>query len=116
MGQVEMQRGYGDVIVSRGLQIGSVIRCMDSAAKPKPVIRKAARVSALYYAGATIVMEALTDRFDTPHSIWFYGGEIDVEQSARHHRQAIGRAHVCTPVTNAHLVCSLLLEKKKNTI
>src|SRR3546814_8562170 len=26
----------------------------------------------------------------------------------------IGRAHVCTPVTNAHLVCSLLLEKKKH--
>src|SRR3546814_7532873 len=27
----------------------------------------------------------------------------------------IGRAHVCTPVTNAHLVCRLLLEKKKET-
>src|SRR3546814_8671145 len=28
----------------------------------------------------------------------------------------IGRAHVCTPVTKAHLVCRLLLEnKKKNT-
>src|SRR3546814_1135275 len=26
----------------------------------------------------------------------------------------IGRAHVCTPVTNAHIVCRLLLEKKKN--
>src|SRR3546814_8224462 len=26
----------------------------------------------------------------------------------------IGRAHVCTPVTNAHLVCRTLLEKKKN--
>src|SRR3546814_4586318 len=25
----------------------------------------------------------------------------------------IGRAHVCTPVTNAHLVCRLLLEHKK---
>src|SRR3546814_6098566 len=25
----------------------------------------------------------------------------------------IGRAHVCTPVTNAHLVCRLLLETKK---
>src|SRR3546814_2197799 len=25
----------------------------------------------------------------------------------------IGRAHVCTPVTNAHLVCRLLPEKKK---
>src|SRR3546814_8468638 len=28
----------------------------------------------------------------------------------------IGRAHVCTPVTNAHLVCRLLLEKTKNTL
>src|SRR3546814_3694740 len=27
----------------------------------------------------------------------------------------IGRAHVCTPVTNAQLVCRLLLEKKNNT-
>src|SRR3546814_1496945 len=27
-------------------------------------------------------------------------------------RHEIGRAHVCTPVTNAHLVCRLLLEKK----
>src|SRR3546814_3884216 len=26
----------------------------------------------------------------------------------------IGRAHVCTPVTNAHLVCRLLLEKTPN--
>src|SRR3546814_10195046 len=25
----------------------------------------------------------------------------------------IGRAHVCTPVTNAQLVCRLLIEKKK---
>src|SRR3546814_10000393 len=27
----------------------------------------------------------------------------------------IGRAHVCTPVTNAHLVCRLLLETKNTT-
>src|SRR3546814_8282923 len=27
----------------------------------------------------------------------------------------IGRAHVCTPVTNAHIVCRLLLEKKNKT-
>src|SRR3546814_49738 len=27
----------------------------------------------------------------------------------------IGRAHVCTPVTNAHLVCRLLLDKKHKT-
>src|SRR3546814_7772067 len=30
-------------------------------------------------------------------------------------REEIGRAHVWTPVTNAHLVCRLLLEKKKDT-
>src|SRR3546814_2311226 len=28
----------------------------------------------------------------------------------------IGRAHVCTPVTNAHLVCRLLLEKNKHIL
>src|SRR3546814_8477249 len=31
-------------------------------------------------------------------------------------RNKIGRAHVCTPVTNAHLVCRLLLEKNKRTV
>src|SRR3546814_8370435 len=30
-----------------------------------------------------------------------------------HLRDEIGRAHLCTPVTNAHLVCRLLLDKKK---
>src|SRR3546814_6474201 len=29
--------------------------------------------------------------------------------------EKIGRAHVCTPVTNAHLVCRLLLETKNDT-
>src|SRR3546814_5494782 len=28
----------------------------------------------------------------------------------------IGRAHVCTPVTNAHLVCRLLLEQTNKTV
>src|SRR3546814_7049076 len=34
------------------------------------------------------------------------------ERRAPAHRHQIGRAHVLTPVTNAHLVCRLLLEKK----
>src|SRR3546814_3565640 len=33
------------------------------------------------------------------------------EVTAKRHFQ-IGRAHVCTPVTHAHLVCRLLLEKQ----
>src|SRR3546814_1361563 len=31
-----------------------------------------------------------------------------------HARNQIGRAHVCTPVTNSHLVCRLLPEKKNH--
>src|SRR3546814_3739996 len=30
--------------------------------------------------------------------------------------QEIGRAHVCTPVTNAHIVCRLLLDKTQNLL
>src|SRR3546814_8876768 len=33
----------------------------------------------------------------------------------RRPRHQIGRAHVCTPVTNAHHVCRLLLKKKKKS-
>src|SRR3546814_6980827 len=41
---------------------------------------------------------------------------LPVERHAdgtRPNDEEIGRAHVCTPVTNAHLVCRLLLEKNK---
>src|SRR3546814_5785883 len=48
------------------------------------------------------------------------GREIGQRQMQPDHRsftagttEEIGRAHVSTPVTNAHLVCRLLLEKKK---
>src|SRR3546814_8476125 len=40
-------------------------------------------------------------------------GKFADEVTEALHRLKIGRAHVCTPVTNAHLVCRLLLEKKK---
>src|SRR3546814_9048268 len=48
------------------------------------------------------------------------GGRDDWRPLGRHWRcrypvrePAIGRAHVCNPVTNAKLVCRLLLEKQK---
>src|SRR3546814_3593068 len=40
--------------------------------------------------------------------------DIGVEQRRPDIDEEIGRAHVRTPVTNAHLVCRLLLEKKKH--
>src|SRR3546814_9615828 len=36
-------------------------------------------------------------------------------ESDRRQSVEIGRAHVCTPVPNAHLVCRLLLAKKNKT-
>src|SRR3546814_3474389 len=61
---------------------------------------------------ATLVK--LWERFD--------GGDTsalpELEQIANSHTEdaalEIGRAHVCTPVTNAHLVCRHLLEKNKH--
>src|SRR3546814_6462352 len=42
-------------------------------------------------------------------------GDIAVasEASSTGAYRETGRAHVCTPVTNAHIVCRLLLEKTK---
>src|SRR3546814_8593185 len=42
--------------------------------------------------------------------------EFEAVQAAQVALAKIGRAHVCTPVTNAHLVCRLLLQKKKKHI
>src|SRR3546814_9437555 len=39
-------------------------------------------------------------------------GRLDILFNNAAVTDQIGRAHVCTPVTNAHLVCRLLLEKK----
>src|SRR3546814_1169809 len=41
-------------------------------------------------------------------------GQVRASTPMRQAGQQIGRAHVCTPVTNAHLVCRLPLEKKKD--
>src|SRR3546814_4406606 len=49
---------------------------------------------------------------DTPRQIPGIGPQ-PVVIFLRNDEQEIGREHVCTPVTNAHLVCRLLLEKKK---
>src|SRR3546814_10166178 len=42
------------------------------------------------------------------------GARFGVDRGAAARVGQIGRAHVCTPVTNAHLVCRLMLEKTNN--
>src|SRR3546814_9265052 len=46
----------------------------------------------------------------TPAAIWQHNQRLALIDR---HGVEIGRAHVLTPVTNAQLVCRLLLEKKK---
>src|SRR3546814_6299880 len=63
--------------------------------------------------GVAVIVDCLTDNkvrtaADVRHAFGKFGGNLGTEGSE------IGRAHVCTPVTNAHLVCLLLLEKKKD--
>src|SRR3546814_10572732 len=50
---------------------------------------------------------------------WLVEDILDIElqreiirRPRERNREEIGRAHVCTPVTNAPLVCSLLIEQK----
>src|SRR3546814_7403740 len=40
-------------------------------------------------------------------------GEADLQHVSVGTRAKIGRAHVCNPVTNAHIVCRLMLDKKQ---
>src|SRR3546814_7296079 len=42
-----------------------------------------------------------------------YGDGAEMGAALVSELKEIGRAHVLTPVTNAHIVCRLLLEKKK---
>src|SRR3546814_3265123 len=60
--------------------------------------------------GKSTILEALRAAFFVRHAT-----KNQLAQSfAPYGAAEIGRAHVCTPVTNAHLVCRLLLEKKKS--
>src|SRR3546814_1203048 len=53
------------------------------------------------------------DALDAADRLDYDTFEWQLEHAIAAQRFQIGRAHVCTPVTNAHLVCRLLLEKKK---
>src|SRR3546814_9842812 len=60
-------------------------------------------------------------RFTEFYQLWKSGGgewtaAYDFPADPRRSSLQIGRAHVRTPVTNAHLVCRLLLDKKKVTM
>src|SRR3546814_5344789 len=75
----------------------------------------------IYLRGIANSFSALDRRFRS-HDGFKIGSRLIIERALNDSRsywtdynRQIGRAHVRTPVTNAHLVCRLLLEKKKTT-
>src|SRR3546814_7793357 len=57
---------------------------------------------------ADAMLCGVTSRFD--NQLKYVQEVIGLKSGAQTYE--IGRAHVCTPVTNAHLVCRILLEKQ----
>src|SRR3546814_7646435 len=63
--------------------------------------------------GYEAAMPRLAEHFEV-FAVDLRGQGRSTRTPGRYTLDKIGRAHVRTPVTNAHLVCRLLLEKKKN--
>src|SRR3546814_5931116 len=70
--------------------------------------------------------ELIVDQKNVVHMLYAKAGQGTANVTAKHLLESAlrmrpdrtlqtGRAHVCTPVTNAHLVCRILLEKNKQT-
>src|SRR3546814_2461212 len=59
---------------------------------------------------ATLALLTARGEADKVASATFFTAQVDFSKAGD--LTQIGRAHVRTPVTNAHLVCRLLLEKK----
>src|SRR3546814_2097556 len=77
------------------------------ASKPMATQRD---LSLAYSPGVAVPVKAIADDPATAYDYTAKGNLVAVISNGK-----IGRAHVWTPVTNAHLVCRLLLEKKNKT-
>src|SRR3546814_4269560 len=85
----------------------------------------------LFRSSRTEILEAISDYFDIldlnevepvrSDAVYVVSGKRNILDTVEYRStpelgDQIGRAHVCTPVTNAHLLCRLLLEKTKNVL
>src|SRR3546814_2456454 len=74
-------------------------------AQPRPVTRLNRRTLAILVGSLSVAVLGAT--------IWSLQPQRRSADEQTELYNEIGRAHVCTPVTNALLVCRLLLDKKK---
>src|SRR3546814_5951211 len=80
----------------------TVISASGGATVPAGAGEASCACAGRFHSSATV--SAVADTIDVDLDMYFPLFSISV-------RGEIGRAHVCTPVTNAHLVCRLLLDK-----
>src|SRR3546814_3542729 len=66
-------------------------------------------------AGRNLASSLNIAAFNLGNALGAWVGGVTIEHGPGLAALQIGRAHVCTPVTNAHLVCRLLTEKTKPT-
>src|SRR3546814_10492890 len=92
--------------VKRRLNPSAII---EFTATPKPRSNVISAASALELKNAEMIKMPI---HLTQHGSWQQAVNAAVMNRAA--LEQIGRAHVCTPVTNAHLVCGLMLNTKKN--
>src|SRR3546814_8382117 len=82
-----------------------------STAEPEQLVEFANQIVQKAFTSGLFMFADADLKFDQPQTEVVFNHDQVRSQGVE-----IGRAHVCTPVTNAHLVCRLLLEKKKITI
>src|SRR3546814_8612327 len=80
------------------------------------------RVGAIHHATESYKIPGLLREAGTCAAVWadWWGFKLEAQDAVRAEaplpEREIGRARVCTPVTNAQLVSSLLLENKNNRL
>src|SRR3546814_8935013 len=100
--------GVGLAMVAQAKGYKCIFVCPDKVSEDKRNVLKAY--------GAEVVVCPTAVAPEHPDSYYNVSDRLASQPGAWKPDQysKIGRAHVCTPVTNAHLVCRLLLENKKH--
>src|SRR3546814_2120862 len=111
-----VSKGYGDYLaldnINAQVKQGEVIVvCGPSGSGKSTLIRTVNRLEPIQQ-GEIYVEDTPVHTCSSIDELRSHLGFVFQQFNLFPHMNEIGRAHVWTPVTNAHLVCRLMLEKK----